>query len=48
MQLGRAKIDGSYTTGNNWSGQIDDVWVLRGAAGQDVINLLGGGQEIDL
>lgn len=40
LQLGRAKLNGSYPAGQNWLGQIDDVWVLRGAATEDQLGFL--------
>lgn len=47
LQLGRVKTGpSSYSTGNNWPGQIDDVWILRGAASQEEIGYLQGVNEI--
>jgi hypothetical protein len=47
MQLGRARTGGSYPAGQNWRGQIDDVWVLRGAATEDDVALLANPTEIE-
>jgi hypothetical protein len=46
LELGRAKSGGSYPAGQNWSGQIDDVWVLRGVATEDEISYLANPAEV--
>ncbi|MFI6920942.1 LamG-like jellyroll fold domain-containing protein [Nonomuraea spiralis] len=47
LQLGRARSGGAYPAGQNWAGQIDDVWVLRGAATDDEVAYLANPTEID-
>ncbi|NEB34259.1 LamG domain-containing protein [Streptomyces sp. SID14446] len=45
LQLGRAKT-GSSTWGEYWSGAIDDVWVMQGAASENQIKQLANGADI--
>ncbi|MFE2302499.1 LamG-like jellyroll fold domain-containing protein [Streptomyces sp. NPDC059445] len=45
LQLGRAKT-GSSTWGEYWSGAIDDVWVMQGAASDIQIAQLASGEDI--
>ncbi|MBB5078834.1 LamG-like jellyroll fold domain-containing protein [Nonomuraea endophytica] len=40
LQVGRSLAGGGYPAGRAWAGVIDDVWVLRGVASQDLINQL--------
>ncbi|MFD1539856.1 LamG-like jellyroll fold domain-containing protein [Nonomuraea guangzhouensis] len=47
LQLGRAKAGGAYPAGQNWRGQLDDVWVLRGAATEEEVAYLANPTEID-
>ncbi|MFF4241690.1 LamG domain-containing protein [Actinomadura geliboluensis] len=47
LQLGRGKTGGSYPTGQNWSGQLDEVWVLRGALDDDQVILLSDPTQKD-
>ncbi|MFF3333827.1 LamG-like jellyroll fold domain-containing protein [Streptomyces sp. NPDC002888] len=46
LQLGRLKT-GASTWGEYWSGAIDDVWVLQGAASDSQIASLAGGADLD-
>ncbi|MFI1534063.1 LamG-like jellyroll fold domain-containing protein [Streptomyces anandii] len=46
LQLGRLKT-GASTWGEYWSGAIDDVWVLQGAADERQIAALSGGADLD-
>jgi hypothetical protein len=46
LQLGRLKT-GTSTWGEYWSGAIDDVWVLQGAADDRQIAALSGGADLD-
>ncbi|MET7737863.1 LamG-like jellyroll fold domain-containing protein [Streptomyces sp. NPDC005402] len=46
LQLGRLKT-GASTWGEYWSGAIDDVWVLQGAATDSQIAALAGGADLD-
>ncbi|MFH8394280.1 LamG-like jellyroll fold domain-containing protein [Streptomyces sp. NPDC018036] len=45
LQLGRAKT-GSNTWGEYWSGAVDDVWVMQGAASDIQIAQLASGEDI--
>ncbi len=45
LQLGRAKT-GTSTWGEYWSGVIDDVWVMQGAASDTQIAQLASGADI--
>ncbi|MWK35661.1 hypothetical protein GEV43_17500 [Actinomadura sp. J1-007] len=47
LQLGRGKLDGSYPSGQNWAGQLDEVWVLRGALDEEQIVMLSDPTEKD-
>ncbi len=50
LQLGRGKTitsTGASTWGEYWSGAIDDVWVLQGAAVEAQINSLRSGVDLD-
>ncbi|MFG6200483.1 LamG-like jellyroll fold domain-containing protein [Nonomuraea sp. JJY05] len=47
VQLGRAKTAGAYPAGQNWRGQVDDVWILRGAATEEEIAYLANPTEIN-
>ncbi|MEV4110943.1 LamG-like jellyroll fold domain-containing protein [Nonomuraea sp. NPDC049695] len=47
LQLGRARTGGAYPAGQNWRGQLDDVWVLRGAATDEEVAYLANPTEID-
>ncbi|WP_214409288.1 LamG-like jellyroll fold domain-containing protein [Sphaerisporangium fuscum] len=47
LQLGRARTGGAYPAGQNWRGQLDDVWVLRGAATEEEVAYLANPTEID-
>ena len=44
LQLGRIKT-GSSTWGEYWSGAIDDVWALQGAASEEQISALSSGLD---
>ncbi len=46
LQLGRAKT-GTSTWGEYWSGEVDDVWVLQGAASDTQISRLSSGDDVD-
>ncbi|MPY57781.1 LamG domain-containing protein [Streptomyces spongiae] len=46
LQLGRLKT-GTSSWGEYWSGAIDDVWVLQGAATDSQIDALSGGADLD-
>ncbi|MBC6460372.1 LamG-like jellyroll fold domain-containing protein [Actinomadura sp. HBU206391] len=49
LQLGSARSGGSYPDVQNWSGQIDDVWVLRGVASEDeILYLSNPAVELDI
>ncbi|WP_344942864.1 LamG-like jellyroll fold domain-containing protein [Sphaerisporangium flaviroseum] len=47
LQLGRARTGGAYPSAQNWRGQLDDVWVLRGAATEEEVAYLANPTEID-
>jgi Concanavalin A-like lectin/glucanases superfamily len=47
LQLGRALTGGVYPSGQNWMGQIDDVWVLNGALDDDQVDYLANPTEIN-
>ena len=40
VQLGRGLVGGAYPAGRNWAGLIDDVWIMRGAASEQLIGML--------
>ncbi|TVZ94910.1 concanavalin A-like lectin/glucanase superfamily protein [Streptomyces sp. BK340] len=46
LQLGRLRTS-STTWGEYWSGAIDDVWVMQGAANEAQIASLSGGADLD-
>ncbi|MEU7526739.1 LamG-like jellyroll fold domain-containing protein [Saccharothrix sp. NPDC042600] len=46
LQLGRGLVGGAYPAGRNWSGLVDDVWVLRGVAAQPLVDALALPTEI--
>ncbi|MEZ7124637.1 LamG-like jellyroll fold domain-containing protein [Nonomuraea sp. AD125B] len=46
LQVGRSLSNGAYPAGRAWSGVIDDVWVLRGVASQQLIDMLAVPTEI--
>ncbi|GAA2214836.1 hypothetical protein GCM10009850_103020 [Nonomuraea monospora] len=46
LQVGRALSGGAYPAGKAWAGVIDDVWVLRGVASQQLIDMLAVPTEI--
>ncbi|WP_433272143.1 LamG-like jellyroll fold domain-containing protein [Actinosynnema sp. CS-041913] len=46
LQIGRGLTGGAYPAGRNWSGLVDDVWVLRGVASQRLIDMLALPTEI--
>lgn len=46
LQLGRLKT-GASTWGEYWSGAVDDVWAMQGAADDTQIAALAGGADLD-
>ncbi|MDQ0764014.1 LamG-like jellyroll fold domain-containing protein [Streptomyces canus] len=46
LQIGRLKT-GASTWGEYWSGAVDDVWALQGAATDSQIAALAGGADLD-
>lgn len=46
LQVGRSLTGGAYPAGKTWSGVIDDVWVLRGMASQQLMDMLSVPTEI--
>ncbi|MGV9599530.1 LamG-like jellyroll fold domain-containing protein [Streptosporangium sandarakinum] len=46
LQVGRSLSGGAYPAGKSWAGLVDDVWVLRGVASQQLIDTLTVPTEI--
>ncbi|CAL9459243.1 hypothetical protein SUDANB95_02586 [Actinosynnema sp. ALI-1.44] len=46
LQIGRGLTGGAYPANRNWSGLVDDVWVLRGVASRSLVESLALPTEI--
>ncbi|GLW10715.1 hypothetical protein Misp01_58430 [Microtetraspora sp. NBRC 13810] len=46
LQVGRSLTGGAYPNGRAWAGMVDDVWVLRGVASRQLIDMLALPTEI--
>ncbi|MFI6299915.1 LamG-like jellyroll fold domain-containing protein [Nonomuraea sp. NPDC050790] len=46
LQVGRSLVGGAYPAGKTWAGVVDDVWILRGVASQQLIDMLAVPTEI--